>query len=402
MHTDSITTQHSCYRRGHNHPRDNCPAYNQQCHNCNRLGHFSHLCRSRNTQCTNSYQHSRYNQRQPRSTNRSSSRSSSTSPKRNKSHSRCRSNHPHTTADIEEALHHTRFTPSHSTLTRPALTPMIYLYNLTNAKTEFQKLFTFPTFSNSEDSDTTYNELLLSEAESSTSCRLSPDDTNFSPFQDHSRHLPRPSCIPVPTKKIIKPHSTQSKENKNSTHIYKAKPSCIPVYKDTKHVPVIRDNHPKQPKKPQTSNNSAVPSNQTTAKQPAQESPQANTHSSRPGSHLYCQYHLHPLDKQLFQDHHNTTAADTSIIHTFQELRMYQSARDNDHHYFHYHHIRYQHFQDHTHLHKNMSYCKYLLTYQFYYCIQVISSPHYNTCMQHKDKEEKKTQSLVKHKDILL
>ena len=55
----------------------------------------------------------------------------------------------------------------------------------------------------------------------------------------------------------------------------------LPVYKDTKHVPVIRNSHPKQPKKLQTSNNTAVPSNQTTAKQPAQESPQANTHSQQ-------------------------------------------------------------------------------------------------------------------------
>ena len=94
VQTDSITTQHSCYRCGHNHPRDNYPAYNQWCHNCDRLGHFSHLCRSWSTWYTNSYRHHRYKQRQPGFTSRSSSRSSSTSPRRNKSHSRCRSQSP--------------------------------------------------------------------------------------------------------------------------------------------------------------------------------------------------------------------------------------------------------------------------------------------------------------------
>ena len=135
------------------------------------------------------------------------------------------------------------------------------------------KLFTFPTFSNSEDLDATCNELLLpdtsSETESIHNYRILPVDTDFLPFQDHSRHLPRPSCIPVPIKQLIKPCSTQRKENKDTTHIHKAKPSCIPVYKDKKYIPVIRDNQPTQPKELQTSNSTAVPSNQSTAKQPA-------------------------------------------------------------------------------------------------------------------------------------
>ena len=140
------------------------------------------------------------------------------------------------------------------------------------------KLYTFPTFSDTEDLDSaTCNELSLLETKSSSSYRLLPDDTNFLPFQDHTRHLPRPPHIPVPIKQLTKTCSTQSKQNKDTASIPKAKPSCILVYQHNKCTPVIRDSHLNQPKEPQT-----TPSNQTTAKQPTQKTTPATTHSLQP------------------------------------------------------------------------------------------------------------------------
>ena len=65
--------------------------------------------------------------------------------------------------------------------------------------------------------------------------------------------------IPAPTKQLLKPHNTQSKQNKETTCTYKAKPLCIPVPKDKK---CIKDSHLNTPKKLHTSNNP------TNAKQP--------------------------------------------------------------------------------------------------------------------------------------
>ena len=86
------------------------------------------------------------------------------------------------------------------------------------------KLFTFPTFSGAEEPVSTGNELLLSETlsetESSTSYTLQPEDTDFSPFQDHTRCLQRPSCILVPIKQLLKSCSTQSMQIKDTTFVF--------------------------------------------------------------------------------------------------------------------------------------------------------------------------------------
>ena len=124
------------------------------------------------------------------------------------------------------------------------------------------KLFTFPTFSDTDIDSATCDKLSLSETESSTSYRLLPEDTDFLPFQDHTRHLPRPSHIPVPIKQLTKTCSTQSKQNKDTTSIPKAKPSCIPVYKDNKCTPVIRDSHLNISKELQTSSRPITSSDQ--------------------------------------------------------------------------------------------------------------------------------------------
>ena len=148
----------------------------------------------------------------------------------------------------------------------------------------YLKNSTFSIFSDTEDLDSTKcNELLLSETESGTSYTLIPDDAdNFLPFQDHIKCISRQSHIPIWTKWLLKSHITQSKHNKDTPTIHKAGPSCIPVYKDKKCTPVIKDSHLNQPKDLQTSSSLTTPSDQTTMKQstlPVQKTTPATTHS---------------------------------------------------------------------------------------------------------------------------
>ena len=88
IHQDSISIHHNqtrCYRCGHNHPKDNCPAYNQWCYNCNNIGHYTALCRTQTHQY--SYGQSRHYHKRPSNwghSSRSSSRDSSTSPRRSR------------------------------------------------------------------------------------------------------------------------------------------------------------------------------------------------------------------------------------------------------------------------------------------------------------------------------
>ena len=46
-----------CSNCGTTHPKDRCPAYQSTCFNCNRLGHFSSMCRFNNN--SSSIQNSR-------------------------------------------------------------------------------------------------------------------------------------------------------------------------------------------------------------------------------------------------------------------------------------------------------------------------------------------------------
>ena len=61
--------------------------------------------------------------------------------------------------------------------------------------------------SDTDDTDSAYS------TESESNYTLQPEDTNFSPLQDHIAHLPRPSCIPALKTLII----TKNQQNKDNT-----------------------------------------------------------------------------------------------------------------------------------------------------------------------------------------
>ena len=133
-----------------------------------------------------------------------------------------------------------------------------------------RKLFTFPSFSDTEDLyPTTCDELLLLDTESVTSSTLQPEDVNnynFLPFHNHIKLISRLSHIPILKTQLLQPHISNSEHNKDTPTVQKAKPSCIPVLKAKKCIPVLKDKkcHLKPTKVLQTPSNLTVPSKQTT------------------------------------------------------------------------------------------------------------------------------------------
>ena len=143
------------------------------------------------------------------------------------------------------------------------------------------KLFTFPTFSDTEDSySTTCDQLLLSDTESVTSSTHQPEDAdnyNFLAFQDHVQPISRPSHIPKLKTQMLQPHITNSKHNKDTSTVEKVKPSHIPVPKDKKC-------HLNPPRDLQTPSSLTAPSKQTTKQQstlPMQKTTPTTTHSQQ-------------------------------------------------------------------------------------------------------------------------
>ena len=118
VHQDTITVNSTYHRCGYSHLRGNCPATGQRCHECSRIGHFSALCRSRNTKYTitgkadptGKDQHIAADPRVQIVMNHLAETTNCTAD--------TEVNHPHAAADTEEALHHTKLTPSHSTVTQ--------------------------------------------------------------------------------------------------------------------------------------------------------------------------------------------------------------------------------------------------------------------------------------------
>ena len=284
IHQDAITSHsshNSCYRCGYSHVNRDCPAIGQRCFKCNRVGHFSHLCKARNTNNhTNSHRYdtrrSSHRTRSSRSrhNSRSSSRSSSRSPARSSTHHsrprRYRSPTPHHVDTI--------------TITRPSAAPTNS--DIEDNQTQMKKckdrsptpipepLFTFHDYSDTDypesnvgtpvyaqykgrrstaETTTTTNasqdqyssadsELPISDDETESSYTSQSEHTNFSSFQDHTTYIPRPpacnqpesttedeiTSIPTQTRPIPPPRPSKATHVKQSTQ---AHPYTAPVRK---------------------------------------------------------------------------------------------------------------------------------------------------------------------------
>ena len=314
LHQDTITTHYNCHRCGYIHQQNNCPKTGQRCQKCKAIGHFSALC---TTQYTNSHSQNRHHYRRPRHWSRSPSRDSNTSPWRSRhsnsptrlsTHRQCRyrwSPQSHLINSITIAE------PSAASYSDTEDIPVQLKKCKNRCRTPLPaKLFTFPSYSDTEDPDTTCDELPVSDTSSETELnpgyKILPEDintdTDFIPFQDHTRcitgpstcsqsesrteepytsnhftvgsielhedsnttiedeqshldnttyrhqfltiqnhivHIPRPHHSPRPTRQHLQPHINQSKQIMNTTYIQKTKPLHIPVPKDTKSIRTV-------------------------------------------------------------------------------------------------------------------------------------------------------------------
>ena len=243
----------------------------QRCYYCNNIGHFSHLCKSRHT---NSH---RYNTRRP-SHRRHSRRSSSRSSSRSTTCHRCTRRHRSPTPHPIDTL----------TITGPNAAPS---NNTENNSTQLKKCksrqptplpskpFSFPTFSDTEDTSDTASEVSIEihsqdEDESSTNYNtISPPRHYYIPITPPrtmllrpSTMFPRPSCIPIP-----KPcKTTKIQHNKNKPTAQKVRPSHIPVFNHKQQEPITQVT---QPKVQQITNSLSRPHKENTRKQPTQVHP---------------------------------------------------------------------------------------------------------------------------------
>ena len=199
----------------------------------------------------------------------------------------------------------------------------------------------------------------------------------MTPPKTHKAMHPRPSCIPVLKTLSI----TKNQQKKDNT-------SGDEITSDTEHTattPPTRT-HPIPPPRPSKATNVK----QTSANQWNNQLKLIQTQHQLDNHHYYlhCQ---HKLDKQLFQDHQHSIAAENQpfqahycttakaiTANSFQDhdhslQDHHQSTTDftsnhtlqdhstiNGYHYCHYHHTRFQHFQDHTNRHQDTSHFKYL------------------------------------------
>ena len=245
IHQDAITkhsSYNSCYRCGYSHVNRDCPARGQRCFKCNRLGHFSHLCKARNTNShTNSYRHDTRRPSYRRQNSRSSSRSSSRSPSRSSTHQR----HPR---------RHRSPTPYHVdtvTITRPNTAPTNsdtedsssqhyeYLPKRNKCKNRAPTPLPPSTYSdidtNNAESEMSFS--IYSQEEGNLSTDRTTPETFYIPMTSHDEHqttLPRPSRIPVSNTKYTT--KFQHKDKPTTQNIKSSpRPSCIPVFNNNRH-----------------------------------------------------------------------------------------------------------------------------------------------------------------------
>ena len=249
MPSHTTPSHNSCYRCGYSHVNRDCPAIGQRCFKCNRVGHFSHLCKARNTNNhTNSYnynRHSRYSRREHHRSKRSnrsrdSSRSSSRSSSRNRSHNRRtrrqrRSPTPHPIDTITTTQDYTapnsdtddgstqlkkckdrQPTPlpptnvfSHVTFSDPEDAPdtaseasfSIHSqdedstdYNTDYLHTSPKRPLTRPSHITATNNPQEESDSPISDTETESSYTLQTENTKFSSFQDHAAYITRPSA----------------------------------------------------------------------------------------------------------------------------------------------------------------------------------------------------------------
>ena len=182
----------------------------------------------------------------------------------------------------------------------------------------------------------------------------------FLPFQDHTRCITRPSTHSHTESKTEEPYTpkhftvssiglhkhsntTIGDEQSHLDNTSEDEITSVPTDKEhTVTMPPARTCPIPAPRPSKVTNDKETSANN--------QLKYICTHSQPEKYHYYlCQQcQLNNLGQEhSFQDHHNATATDASIIHTFQDHRMHQSSRNNDHHYYH-HHTSYQHFLDHT------------------------------------------------------
>ena len=126
----------------------------------------------------------------------------------------------------------------------------------------------------------------------------------FLPFQDYIRCIPRPSHIPIPTIQLLKPHSTQSKQNKDSTCIYKVNHHTFQYLRMKSASRTVISTNQRSYKLQTILEHQAtkLPQNSQLYLHRSQLKPSHTP--SRLEKHLFFQCHLHQPDKQLLHDYH--------------------------------------------------------------------------------------------------
>ena len=212
------------------------------------MNHFSALCRSRNHREYREYdRQSRHSQREPHKS-RNSSRSSSHDSSRSNSRSRHNKSSQHSnrysrsptpfkihsiTTSIQKPTDAANTDSTDKLINKRkdrCPSPLIFNFSDLDSSTCDELAFSdtevctnYTDFLPSQDhtnhlpgpsciteandtqdqNSTAYSELPISDTETENSYTLQPEDTNFSPLQDHIAHLPRPPCSPRPTRQHL-------------------------------------------------------------------------------------------------------------------------------------------------------------------------------------------------------
>ena len=191
--------------------------------------------------------------------------------------------------------------------------------------------------------------------------------------------------------KDMKNHQEPAKQG--HTNYSKGQISCIAVFNHKQWEPITQVT---QPKVQQITNNLPSPCKENTRKQPTQVHPDPTPVRKSPLLHT-----LPAQSRQTFipgpstfnssrkptfarpsvfnnnRFHQQPFITRPSLIYNTVHQQPYtpRPFTINRYHYCHYHHTRFQHFQDHSNRHQDTTYSKYI-TYQFYYHTCHNITPH--------------------------